>query len=365
MAMPDLSKLNICFLAGTLGQGGAERQLFYILRALRDCGAVPRVLCLTKGEIWEERIAKLGIPITWVGQQRSRLARLARIVRELRANPPDIIQSQHFYTNLYAVAASRLLRRHDIGAVRNTGIFEVSANGPMFGGLGLRAPRMIAANSRSAIRNAIAMGIPTDRLHFLPNVVDTDRFHPSSRRDSTTVRLITVGRLVRQKRLDRFLRLMAQLKRRANVAFEGVIVGEGPERQSLKEQAAELGLLPQVIEFRDSTADMTTAYQEADIFVLTSDWEGTPNVVLEAMASGLPVVATRVGGVPEVIEHAVTGFIVDPTDEDSMVDSLLTLMRDSNLRLQVGRRAREYVVTNHSPRSLPTILAGIYEVALS
>src|SRR6185503_21148823 len=113
----------------------------------------------TRGEVWEERIAKLGIPVIWVGQQRSRLARLMRIVRELRANPPDIIQSQHFYTNLYAVAASRLLRRHDIGAVRNTGIFEVSANGMIFGRLGLRTPRLIAANSRNALRNAAAMGI--------------------------------------------------------------------------------------------------------------------------------------------------------------------------------------------------------------
>src|SRR6266403_5610096 len=106
--MRDFSKLKICFLAGTLEHGGAERQLFYMLRALCRRGAAPRLLSLDRGEFWEEPIRSLGVPVTWVGQQQSRLARLVRILRELRANPPDVLQSQHFFANGY-VGLSALL----------------------------------------------------------------------------------------------------------------------------------------------------------------------------------------------------------------------------------------------------------------
>src|SRR5215510_2403397 len=107
--MLDLPKLNICFVAGTLGQGGAERQLYYMLRELRENGATPRLLSLTRGEFWESRISELGVPITWIGESPSRLKRLSKIIATLRAEPPDVLQSQHFYTNLYVAGAARAL----------------------------------------------------------------------------------------------------------------------------------------------------------------------------------------------------------------------------------------------------------------
>ena len=95
--MRDFSKLNVCFLAGTLEHGGAERQLYYMLQTLRQSGMAPRLLCLDRGEFWERRIQSLGVPMTWVGQRPSRLARLVRVLSELRAAAPDLVQSQHFF----------------------------------------------------------------------------------------------------------------------------------------------------------------------------------------------------------------------------------------------------------------------------
>jgi len=144
-----LSQLRICFLAGTLGQGGAERQLFYSLRALRQCGAVPRVLCLAQNEFWEERIRNLGVPVTCVGQMQSKLKRLFRILVELRKQPPKIFQSQHFYTNAYVAAGARALRLCGIGALRCDGLSEVQESGLIGGWLSLHTPRVIVANSHS------------------------------------------------------------------------------------------------------------------------------------------------------------------------------------------------------------------------
>lgn len=114
--------------------GGAERQLFYILKALHDEGARPRVFCLTHGDFWAEKIRNLGISVTWVGEVKSPCRRLIRIISELRRNPPDIIQSQQFYTNTFAIAAGRFLGLPDIGAVRSNGIREFNDSGPLIGG---------------------------------------------------------------------------------------------------------------------------------------------------------------------------------------------------------------------------------------
>ncbi|MFM8395386.1 MAG: glycosyltransferase, partial [Acidobacteriota bacterium] len=129
---------KIAFIAGTLGQGGAEKQLYHLLRALRDGGASLHLLCLTQGEFWEGPIRELGIPISWVGQSRSRLARLRHILAVLRGIAPQLVQSQHFYTNLYAALAGRLLRIPSVGAIRNDLFSELRHGGRLLGPLCLR-----------------------------------------------------------------------------------------------------------------------------------------------------------------------------------------------------------------------------------
>ena len=116
-----LRGLRICFLAGTLGQGGAERQLFYIASALKQSGAEVLVLSLTQGEFWEARLQAVGIPVKFVGGSASRFRRLLSVTKAVRAFRPDIIQSQHFYTNGYSAVAARLIRARAIGAVRGSG----------------------------------------------------------------------------------------------------------------------------------------------------------------------------------------------------------------------------------------------------
>jgi glycosyltransferase involved in cell wall biosynthesis len=357
--------MKIYFLAGTLSQGGAERQLYYMLETLVRSGANPKLLCLTSKEFWEEKIQQLNVPIIWVGQCGWKLWRLAKIIAILRKDRPDIFQSQHFYTNLYVVAASRLLGIREIAALRNDAISEVNANGRVYGPLSLRAPRLVAANSKAGIRNATQLGMPASRLYYLPNVVNCEQFKPSDQRDGKTIRLLTAGRLVPQKRVDRFLSIVKRISENTSTKIKATIVGDGPERSQLEKEASDLGLLPHLLEFRGIVPDMIQVYRETDIFLLTSDWEGTPNVLLEAMASGLPVVATRVGGVPNLILNERTGFLVDPRNQHSFTSILLRLIKDPNLRAEMGQRARRYIEANHSLEKLPIVLENLYGKSLS
>src|SRR5438552_4128982 len=275
--MCEPSQLKICYLAGTLGQGGAERQLFYALRALRENGVSPRVLCLDRGAFWEEPISRLRVPVTWIGQNSSRLKRLVRIIKELRKDPPDIFQSQHFYTNAYVSLAAWALKRPGIGALRSNGIFDLRETGRM-GRINLHLPKTLAANSRTAIRYAISQGVRASSLYFLPNVVDTERFKPAVNTPPEPATLLAVGRLTREKRFDRFLTILGRLRNDHRLNVRGLIVGptraDQELRPELEEQAAALGLFPDAVEFRGSIADMPSTYQQAMVCVLTSDHEG-------------------------------------------------------------------------------------------
>jgi glycosyltransferase involved in cell wall biosynthesis len=109
---------------------------------------------------------------------------------------------------------------------------------------------------------------------------------------------------------------------------------------------------------------MPSIYRQATIFVLTSEHEGTPNVLLEAMAAGLPVVATNVGGVPEIVQRGRTGFLAAEDNMDELVKITGELVQNSSLRTEIGARARSYVEQTHSVHRLPVYLADLYDLAL-
>jgi glycosyltransferase involved in cell wall biosynthesis len=229
------------------------------------------------------------------------------------------------------------------------------------GHLQMGLPRLLAVNSQAAIRNLKDMGVPERRLYFLPNIVDTARFCPRSHRERRTLRILGVGRMGPEKRLDRFLHIVAAL---AGTGVTAELIGEGTERGALEAQARELGLEPPRLCFRGSLTDLAPVYQEADLLLHTSDWEGTPNVILEAMASGLPVVATRVGGIPDVVQDGVSGFLSAPDEVEGLTRSVRRLLGSSGLRQKMGEAGRAIVQKEYAEAVLGDLLDGLYRKAL-
>ncbi len=336
--MPDLSNRRICFIAGTLGCGGAERQLAYMLRVLQTERARVSVLSLTEGEFWEEPLLRSGVEIVHVGGDGSRLGRLRVIVREVRRLQPEVLQSGHFFTNMYAALAARMTGVREIGAIRSQVQNEVEAIGGVLGKLSLRLPRVMCANSRAAVERAIIAGVPRERIRFLPNVVDTDWFTPGDRGFDRPVTVLGVGSLRPVKRFDLFLNVIARLHAHGGDHLRAVIVGEGPERERLIYRRDELGLR-EVVEFPGASEDMRPWYEKADVFLSTSDVEGTPNVVLEAMACGLPIVATDVGDVRSLLPDGF-GLVVQPGDELALAVAMSILIESAYTREEFSRRCR-------------------------
>lgn len=358
--MSDLSQIRVCFIAGTLGRGGAERQLVYMLHALSRAGVQTRVLCLTHGEPFEREIRALGVPVEWVGASGSRLVRLYRIIRSLHREPADILQSVHFYTNLYAAIAARIVGARDIGAIRSNLTYEMETNGTLGWGQ-LHLPHHLIVNSSLARQRAIEHGISPNRIELVRNaVVMRGTNGKGSTHESDEVRVLFAGRLTAEKRPDRFLRVLSRVvKHLPKQKLRIKIAGDGPLRPHVEDLTGTLGLGSDRVEFLGEVEDMSSAYRETDLLMLTSDREGTPNVLLEAMAHSIPVAATRVGGVPEIVSND-RGFLADPGDEDALTAAAMQLVSDSSLRSKLGKSGYEYVARFHSLDALQVQLTDIY-----
>lgn len=369
VTLKTLEDLRVDFIAGTLAVGGAERQLYYMAKVLSGAGARIRVLSLTSGETYEKDIDKLGVPIIYVGRFPSRIIRLYNIICELKKDPPEIIHSVHFYTNLYAAIAARMVGAKEIGTIRSNLFYEVKGLS-FFGKLSLIFPRFLIANSRKAIENASSFGVRAESICLLENIVDTELFQPVYTKtkfsgiSESTVRIIYVGRFEKYKRIDIFLQVLSEVYR-LNPHTHGMIVGDGPLRKSLEDLSMELHLGPDVVKFTGIVDDMPSAYQQADILVLTSEFEGMPNVVLEAMACGLPVVATDVGAVPDIVSHGITGDIVPVGDTNGLIKYVLGLVQSATLRQDMGSRARTLAEERFSLKTLQQKLFLLYASVLA
>ncbi|MBK8619744.1 MAG: glycosyltransferase family 4 protein [Anaerolineales bacterium] len=202
----------------------------------------------------------------------------------------------------------------------------------------------VIANSNGLRDLAIAFDSSIE-IPIIPNGVDGSHYKNDSR-EWSPARLFSVGRIVYQKGLDLGLRALAQLK---DLNWEWRIAGDGPQIDSLKSLAQELGISDRVIFLGwQSREELTRWYHHSNLFLFPSRHEGMPNAVLEAMSSGLPVVATRIAGSEELVLDGVTGLLVNAEDVDSLRDGLSRLIVEEKTRIQMGQASRQRVEKEYS-----------------
>jgi glycosyltransferase involved in cell wall biosynthesis len=203
---------------------------------------------------------------------------------------------------------------------------------------------------------------PQGRMRVIYNGIDTERFHPGPAARDLVGPVVTIGRLVEQKNHALFLQAAARLAGEcADVRF--VIVGDGPLRPALEEQARSLGIGDRV-SFTGERRDVEEILRTASLFWLTSRWEGLPNVVLEAMASGVPAIATDVGGTRELIRAGVDGYVVPEQDVDAFVQHSRELLNDASMGRRFGAAARARAEEFSTP-CMVSALSQLYDEVLS
>jgi glycosyltransferase involved in cell wall biosynthesis len=358
-------RLRVALLAGTLGQGGAEKQLVYMVQTLQRAGVEVQVYCLTRGEFYEPVLRDLGIEPIWIGRFSNPLLRLAAMARAMREYKPQILQSAHFYTNFYVAVVARLLGIAGIGSIRGDAYLEVSDRGRWGRWLMHMSPSLLV-NSQTAKRNAEELGIKADSVSILPNVIDLSEFEASLPGEGPALAepgqllVVTVGSLIDCKRQDRFL--MALARARQDVpTVTGVIIGDGPERGRLEALASSLGLLPRGVLFLGRRNDVPALLRSSDLFVLSSESEGFPNVLLEAMAARLPVVTTAAGDSATVVQDGLTGYVVPIEDVEGMAERIVRVAQSPDLRRRLGEAGRRRVELQYSSERLGDHLLSAYD----
>lgn len=353
----------MALIAGSLGRAGAEKQLVYAARTLAEQGILVRVFALTRGEHYEAELLRRGITVTYVPLGNYPPLRLVVLACALARYRPHVIQSTHFFANLYVALLAPWLGAVGLGSIRSDAVHDVAANG-RWGPRLLSAPRGLVANSHAAAHNARRLAPGTSPISVIQNVLDLEEFDgqvgtPPPRRDPSRFVVVGIARHVATKRLDRFLTIVAAARER-DPSIYGLLIGDGEERPSLERQAANLGLLPDGITFKGERDDVPRFLCTADVLLLTSDHEGFPNVLLEAMAAGLPVVATPAGDSPIVVDHGRTGYIVDFEDHQAAVGRLLQLAHSQELREELGRAGRMRVEEVYGLNQLRGRLREVY-----
>ncbi len=235
----------------------------------------------------------------------------------------------------------------------------------------LRYYESVVCVSEDLLQQCLACGVPASRCELIENGIDTEEY---ARRQTTAeakrrlglpagrLHVGAVGRLSEEKGFDVLIRAVDRLLKEG-LDVELLLVGEGEDRARLERLALDLGRQDRV-RLLGYQPDARSVYEAMDVFALSSLREGLPNVLLEAMALEVPAVATRIAGVPRVVEHGANGRLVEPGQEEALAGELSGLLRDADARARLGRAGRETVEQRYSFANRMDRIRQLYDVLL-
>lgn len=358
--MVSIQPVRVGLVVGQLSTGGAEGQLLQASRGLDRRRFVPTVYCLSRqvhpiGPLLQREGVTLRVA------PRPGLARVRWLAGQMAADRIDLVHAWLYIANALAWSATRLMKRRTlVTSARNCKV--QSRVSQVANCLAFRGSRAIVVNSHDVANYIVRhYRAPRDRIRVVYNGIDIDRFHPVGVAGEAPGPIVTVGRLVGQKNHDLFLRAAAALAQQAT-AVRFTLVGDGPLRATLEATAHSLGIGERV-EFLGERGDIENVLRGASQFWLTSRWEGMPNVVLEAMASGVPVLATDVGGVRELIRDGVDGFVLPADDAVGFARQAHLLLGD-HVRLAAFKAAARARAELFATPRMVEALACLYEEVL-
>jgi len=352
MLRPD--RIKLLKMLTNFHIGGTERQVANLALGIDASRFDLHLACLRhSGELLEEletlqvprpefRIGRLYSPKTfWQAM---------RLARYVRRNLIQIVHSYGFYPNVFAVPAAKLAGASIVVAsIRDTG----DALSPLQRRIQKMVCRLadcVLVNAEAIRQKLIEQGYDAGKIVVIRNGITLSRFAREHR--GATLRrelglplsaqlVIVFCRLNQLKGIQYFLEAAITLAGRFPDA-RFLVVGDGASRKELEEQACRWGLGQRTV-FTGFRVDIPELLSEAAVTVLPSLSEGLSNSLLESMAAGVPVVAARVGGNPEVIEHGVTGLLVPPRDAPALATATGRLLEDKNLAATFGEAGRRRV----------------------
>ena len=334
-------KIRVLHLIASRGIGGAERVLLTLSKNI-DRKKFDLILGIfvdqreSKDLFWNEA-KELELPLEPIKYRNPyNFLQILQLYRILKKHHPDIIHTHGYKTNILGFLAAKAFEIPIITTVH--GLHQIEINSLVWLSLKLlKHFDRIMVVSDQIKRELETLKVPSNKIKTIrnapPNKTDGNSINPSTFREEIGVppnaKLIGfVGRLEPVKGCSLFIRTIPKVTESFPDSYF-VVVGDGTEKKSLESLTRELRIGSKVFfcGFRD---DPTNVFQSLDLYVLSSLNEGIPLAMLEAMSQGVPVVATRVGGIPEVIKDKVNGLLVPPKNPDALAESILEALNNSN-----------------------------------
>lgn len=354
------SVIHIAFVLESLGAGGSERQLVELIKNLNREQFKVRVLTYIMDDFFRPELDRLGVSVRCLVRKGKWDLRAAfELARWLRSGEVDLVHAYSPTGNFYAVLAGKMARRGKVVASERclllrylTGLMNI--HGPW----AYRNADLTIANSSSARSSLIEhLHLASDQVLFIPNGLDFEKFKPLNQEIRSALRkrlgwsgshriILTVASFKPQKNHQGILDAVEgdeTGRSRLQFYWAGVLA-PADEFSRVKERIALLHLtdLIHILGERDDVADL---YRACDVLVLSSLWEGTPNVVLEAMACGRPVIATDVSDVSRYVLPGQTGWLVAPGDAEALRQALHEAAQIGDEELeQMGARGRQHLL---------------------
>jgi glycosyltransferase involved in cell wall biosynthesis len=336
------TRCRLLYLVGQLRAGGLERQLYFLLHHMDRERYRPAVVAwnLDEDDTYVLPLRKLGVALYSLSGASSGAAKVRAFRRMVIEMRPEVVHSYSFYTNVAAWWATLGTKAVVIGAVQSDFITDKKQSGPWLGSLSARFPRDQIFNSLAAAENARGSRSPfvPGRPFVVRNGLDLHLFRSVPPAQQHQVCVLGVGSLFQVKRWDRLLRAAGELRRRGLDCIVR-IAGAGPLQRQLEQQCRDLGVA-EYVEFMGHADNVPELMAKATFLTHTSQTEGCPNVVMEAMACGRAVVATDAGDTACLIEEGKTGFVVPRGDDAALVDRMATLIADGTLCRRMGEAGR-------------------------
>lgn len=353
--------------------GGAEQLTALLLDGFKRLGHDVAAVSLfdVQGSHLEAFLQAQEIPLHClrkrIGVDPRALIRLGQVVRQFQ---PDIVHS-HGYVLAYTLGPATLAGvPGQVHTIHNVAGWDMPWWGrpilslaALIGVAPVAVSAEVARTARSANRTEaliIPNGIPVESYQSASRTRQRWRTENGFGQDDLLI--VSVARLTRQKNHSLLLQAFARLMPAPDVQL--VLVGDGPLKEELQREAATLGIVDQVrfLGVREDVPDILAA---SDIFALSSDAEGNPLALMEAMAAGLPVVATAVGGVPELLTNGRDGFVVSPGDPDALAAALSQLVGSSEQRQAMGQDAESKALATFDIVHTVQSYVDLYEKLIS
>ena len=361
--LQPMRPLHICHIVLSLEPGGLENGVVNVVNGLDPVEFRSSVCCLQRAGEFANRM-RPGVAIASMDLRPGNDPWMPlRVARLLRRWGVDIVHTRNAEPFFYGFLAGRLAGVPAVVHSEHGRVFPEKPWRALAQRLLLRhvdAAFAVSGQLRSDLMRELH--VPADRFEVLYNGVDVRRFqreaaHRSPPDAARALMIGSVGRLAAVKNYALLLRAMARLPPAPPCKL--LLIGDGPERPALTQLAAQLGLADRV-EFSGHRDDVAQLLPDLDIFVLTSLSEGMSNTVLEAMAAGLPVLASDVGGNRELIESERTGVLFQSGDEGALAAQLARLLGSAELRARLGNAAALRARSEFSMEAMLARYASLY-----